>query len=260
MNSPLRSPIRRRGITLRQIAPNAVTAMALCFGLTAMRYAISAEWERAVVAIVLAGVLDGLDGRIARMLRGESRFGAELDSLSDVIAFGVSPAIVLYLWSLQTMPKFGWIGALFLALCCALRLARFNANIDNADQPLKAAGFNMGVPAPAGAGLALLPVLTWFSTEWLIVRDWRIVLPWTIMVAFLMVSSVPTIGWKRLRVPRALRLFAIGAAGMIAALLLTAPWPMMLALVLGYIVLLPIGWLSYRTIKRRRERAPAAEG
>jgi CDP-diacylglycerol--serine O-phosphatidyltransferase len=259
LNVPLRSPIRR-GITLRQIAPNAVTAMALCFGLTAMRYAMSAEWERAVVAIVLAGVLDGLDGRIARMLRGESRFGAELDSLSDVIAFGVSPAIVLYLWSLQTMPKFGWIGALFLALCCALRLARFNANIDNADQPLKAAGFNMGVPAPAGAGLALFPIFVWFSTGWDFVRDWRLVLPWAIMTAFLMVSSVPTIGWKRLRVPPSLRLFAIGGAGMIAALLLTAPWPVLLALALGYIVLLPVGWISYRTIKRRREQAPPAAG
>lgn len=259
MNHPYDSPIRR-GITLRQIAPNAVTAMALCFGLTAMRYAMSAEWERAVVAIVLAGVLDGLDGRIARMLRGESRFGAELDSLSDVIAFGVSPAIVLYLWSLQAMPKFGWIGALGLALCCALRLARFNANIDNADQPMKAAGFNMGVPAPAGAGLALLPILIWFSTGWDIVRDWRVVLPWTIAVAFLMVSSVPTLGWKRLRVPPSLRLFAIGGAGMIAALLLTAPWPVLLALVLCYLVLLPFGWASYVTIKRRREQqVPAGE-
>jgi len=259
LNRPYDAPIRR-GITLRQIAPNAVTAMALCFGLTAMRYAMSAEWERAVVAIALAGVLDGLDGRIARMLRGESRFGAELDSLSDVIAFGVSPAIVLYLWSLQAMPKFGWIGALGLALCCALRLARFNANIDNADQPMKAAGFNMGVPAPAGAGLALLPILIWFSTEWDAVRDWRVVLLWTIAVAFLMVSSVPTLGWKRLRVPPSLRLFAIGGAGMIAALLLTAPWPVLLSLVLCYLVLLPYGWARYGAIRRRREQqAPAGE-
>src|SRR6185503_12900627 len=145
-------PQRRltRGIPLRALAPNAVTALALCFGLTGVRFAISGAWEQAVLCVLLAGVLDGLDGRIARLLKGESRFGAELDSLSDVIAFGVSPAIVLYLWSLQAMPKFGWIGALGLALCCALRLARFNANIDNADQPMKAAGFNMGVPAPAG--------------------------------------------------------------------------------------------------------------
>lgn len=112
------------------LAPNAVTAMALCFGLTGVRYGIAMEWERAVACIVLAGVLDGLDGRIARLLRGESRFGAELDSLSDVIAFGVAPTLILYLWSLQAMPKIGWIFALAHALSCALRLARFNANID----------------------------------------------------------------------------------------------------------------------------------
>jgi CDP-diacylglycerol--serine O-phosphatidyltransferase len=228
--------------------------MALCFGLTGMRYAMTAEWERAAVAIVLAAVLDGIDGRIARMLHGESRFGAELDSLSDVIAFGVSPAIILYLWSLQAMPRFGWIGALGLALCCALRLARFNAQIDVADQPMKLAGFNMGVPAPGGAGLALLPLFLWFSTGWEEARDWRLILPWTIIVAFLMVSNLPTIGWKRLRVPPSLRLFAIGAAGMVAALLLTAPWPVLLAMSLTYLALLPIAFFSYARIMRQRAR------
>lgn len=251
-----RLPMRSRGITLRQVAPNAVTAMALCFGLTGMRFAMSAEWEKAVFAIVLAAVLDGIDGRIARMLHGESRFGAELDSLSDVIAFGVSPAIILYLWSLQAMPRFGWIGALGLALCCALRLARFNANIDNANQPLKLAGFNMGVPAPAGAGLALLPVFLWFSTGWDMARDWRVILPWAVLVAFLMVSDLPTLGWKRMRVPPSLRLFAIGAAGMIAALLFTAPWPVLTALAVAYLVMLPVGWASYARIRRRRARLP----
>lgn len=244
-----------RGITLRQVAPNAVTAMALCFGLTAMRYGMSAEWEKAMLAIVLAAVLDGVDGRIARMLHGESRFGAELDSLSDVIAFGVSPAIILYLWSLQEMPRFGWIGALGLALCCALRLARFNAQIDMADQPLKLAGFNMGVPAPAGAGLALMPVYLWLSTGWSVVRDWRLVLPWAILVALLMVSNLPTLGWKRMRVPPALRLLAIGAAGMIAALLFTAPWPVLTGLSLLYLVLIPVAWANYSRITRQRARA-----
>ncbi len=143
------------------------------FGLTAIRFAIMGDnqqlvpvnrpstwfWELAVGAIVFAGVLDGMDGRIARLLRAESRFGAELDSLSDAIAFGVSPAILLYLWSLQEMPRFGWIACLALALSCVLRLARFNANLDVIDQPRKLAGFNTGVPAPAGAGIALMPVL-----------------------------------------------------------------------------------------------------
>ena len=163
----------RRGISLRAVAPNAVTALALCFGLTGIRFAISAagadphpgDWERAIGAIVIAGMLDGIDGRIARLLKGESRFGAELDSLSDVIAFGVSPAIITYLWSLQNFPQFGWICALALAVCCALRLARFNAAIDAEEQPHKSAGFFTGVPAPAGAGLVFMPLYL-YAQEW----------------------------------------------------------------------------------------------
>ncbi|HEX8215929.1 MAG TPA: phosphatidylcholine/phosphatidylserine synthase, partial [Allosphingosinicella sp.] len=123
----------RRGIPLRAVVPNAVTALALCVGLSGVRFAIAGEWERAVYAIVIAAVLDGMDGRIARMLKGQSRFGAELDSLSDVIAFGVSPAIILHLWSLQHWPRFGWMFALAYAVCAALRLARFNAMIDVKD-------------------------------------------------------------------------------------------------------------------------------
>lgn len=245
------------GITLRQVAPNAVTAMALCFGLTGVRWAMSAEWERAAVAIVLAAVLDGLDGRIARLLKCESRFGAELDSLADVIAFGVSPAIILYLWSLEMVPRFGWLGALCLALCCALRLARFNASIDTLDQPMKAVGFNMGVPAPAGAGLALIPLFLWFSTGWEWVRDWRLVLPWVLVVAFLMISNLPTLGWRRLRLPASLRLFAIGVAGLGAAMLMIAPWPTLLAIALGYAALIPFGWASWSRIRRQRARVRA---
>lgn len=243
-----------RGITLRQVAPNAITAMALCFGLTAMRYGMSGEWDRAILAIVFAAVLDGVDGRVARLLHGESRFGAELDSLSDVIAFGVSPAIILYLWSLEAMPRFGWIGALALALCCALRLARFNAQIDVADQPLKLAGFNMGVPAPAGAGVALLPVYVWLSTGWEVARDWRLVLPWAIATALLMVSNLPTLGWKRMRLPQSMRLMAIGAAGIVAALLFTAPFPVLTGLTIVYLALLPAGWMIYGRIRRQRAR------
>lgn len=241
----------RRDISLRQVAPNAVTAMALCFGLTAMRYGISSEWEKAVAAIIFAGVLDGIDGRIARLLHSESRFGAELDSLSDAIAFGVSPAILLYLWSLQTMPRFGWVVVLGLALSCALRLARFNANFDVIDQPRKIAGFMTGVPAPAGAGLAMLPLYGWFVTGMDIFRDWRVVAPWIVLTSFLMISSLPTLGWKRLRVPHGWRLFAIFAAGLFAAMLMVAPWISLLAITLGYLALIPVGMISYARVKRR---------
>ena len=128
------------------------------------RFAIGGIGSGRSAAIILAGVLDGLDGRIARLLRAQSRFGAELDSLSDNIAFGTAPALILFLWSLAEAPRFGWIAALALAVCCALRLARFNARIDVAEQPHKSAGFNTGVPAPAGAGLAFVPIYLWLIT------------------------------------------------------------------------------------------------
>ena len=154
---PIRRPLPdrlrlRRGLPLRAVAPNAVTALALCSGLSGIRFAIAERWELALMLVLVAGVLDGLDGRVARMLHGESRFGAELDSLSDAISFGVAPALILYLWSLQELPRFGWMASLMLAVFCALRLARFNANIDADEQPHKSAGFLTGAPAPGARG------------------------------------------------------------------------------------------------------------
>lgn len=243
----------RRGITLRMLAPNAVTAMALCFGLTGVRYGISGDWERAVLSIIFAGVLDGLDGRIARMLRGESRFGAELDSLSDSIAFGVAPALILYLWSLHAMPKFGWIFALAHALSCALRLARFNANIDAEQQPHKSAGFMTGVPAPAGAGLSFVPLYLWLVTGEDLFRAWYVVAPWTAFVAFLMISNIATYSWSALRLRKRIRLEVIAFAGLLAALLVTDPWLTLLLLCAVYVALIPFGIISYAKVVRTRE-------
>src|SRR5687767_6351584 len=162
--------------------PNAVTLLALCFGLTGVSLAIGGEWDKALACIVGAGVLDGFDGRIARLLKAQSKFGAELDSLSDNIAFGTAPALIVFLWSLQEAPRFGWIAALALAVCCALRLARFNARIDADLQPHKSAGFNTGVPAPVGAGLAFVPIYLWLIGEnepmRELFRSWQLVLPW----------------------------------------------------------------------------------
>lgn len=242
----------RRGISLRQVAPNAVTAMALCFGLTGIMFGIRGDWEKAVAAIIFAGVLDGLDGRIARLLKGESRFGAELDSLSDVIAFGVAPALVTYLWSLQFLPKFGWIIALAHAVCCALRLARFNANIDADDQPHKSAGFLTGVPAPAGAGLAFMPFYLWLSTGLDLFRSYYIVGPWVAVIAFLMISNVATFSWTSLRLRKNIRLEAIALAGLLSAALITAPWMTLLALGAVYLLLIPFGIASYAKVKRLR--------
>lgn len=240
----------RRGISLRQVAPNAVTAMALCFGLTGVRYAMAGAWEMAVVLVIVAGVLDGLDGRIARLLRGESRFGAELDSLSDSIAFGVTPALIMYLWSLQYLPKFGWVIALAHALTCALRLARFNARIDVDDQPHKLAGYLTGIPAPAGAGLVFVPLYAWFVTGEQIFREWYVVAPWTAFIAFLMISNIATFSWKALRLRRRIRLEAIAVAGLLAAAMVTALWQTLLFISLLYLAMIPFGVASYRKARR----------
>jgi CDP-diacylglycerol--serine O-phosphatidyltransferase len=248
----------RRGISLRAVAPNAVTALALCMGLSGMRFAIGGEWDRAVASIIIAGVLDGLDGRIARLLKGESRFGAELDSLSDVIAFGVSPAIILYLWSLQALPRYGWLFALGHAVCCALRLARFNAQIDASEQPHKSAGFLTGIPAPAGAGLALLPIYVWLWSGEETLRAVWIVAPWLALIAFLMISNVATYSWSSLRLRRTIRLEAIAGVALLGGALITAPWETLTVVAAIYLALIPFSLRSYARVRQRR--AAAARG
>ncbi len=260
MSLPPREPARK-GIPLRALVPNAVTVLALCSGLTGVRFAIAASqsgdgalWERALFFIIVAAVLDGMDGRIARMLNGQSRFGAELDSLSDVVAFGVSPAIILYLWSLQsdTLREFGWMFALALAVCAALRLARFNANIDVKEQPHKSAGFLTGVPAPAGAGLALLPVYLWLATGNDFFRAPALVAAWAGFSAFLMVSNIATFSWTSLRLRRHVRLGALVVIALVGAALFSAPWPTLSAMALVYVATIPFSVLAYARVRRRR--------
>lgn len=252
----------RRGIPLRAVVPNAVTALALCVGLTAVRFAIAGQWENAIYAIIAAAVLDGMDGRIARALKGQSRFGAELDSLSDVIAFGVSPAIVLHLWSLQQWPRIGWIFALAYAVCMALRLARFNARIDAEEQPHKSAGFLTGVPAPVGAGLLLLPIFLWLASgrQWTWLQDYRIVAPWAAVIAFLAISSIATFSWGSLRLRRNVRLEAIVVVGLLGGALFSAPWETLSFVAIVYLALIPFSVRSYAKVKRRRAAAPTAGG
>ncbi|PZU08830.1 CDP-diacylglycerol--serine O-phosphatidyltransferase [Sphingomonas sp.] len=253
-----RARLMRRGLPLRAIPPNATTALALCFGLTGVRFAISGEWEKAVAVIIVAGVLDGLDGRIARLLKGESRFGAELDSLSDVIAFGVSPAIILYLWSLSYVPKYGWVIALMHAVCCALRLARFNAQIDSEAQPRREAGFLTGIPAPAGAAMALLPLMLWLTTGDMLFQRTYLVAPWTILVALLMISQLPTYSMGSFRLRQEWRVPALLLIGLLGTSIVTAPWGTLSALIAVYALAIPFATRSYRLVKARRARGPAA--
>jgi CDP-diacylglycerol--serine O-phosphatidyltransferase len=208
------------------------------------------RWENAVAAIVIAGVLDAMDGRIARMLKGESRFGAELDSLSDVIAFGATPALIIYMWVMQDMPRFGWTISVFFVLCAALRLARFNAQIDTDNKPHKSAGFNTGVPSPPGAALALLPMMIWFETgaEW--VRDYRLLAPWLLLCAFLMVSNVATYSWSSIKIRRSLRFMALAAVSLFVATLVAAPWVALIGVGILYAGMLPFSMMSYARIKK----------
>lgn len=245
------------GLPFRAFPPNAITALALCCGLTGVRYGFTEDWERALGFIILAGVLDGMDGRVARLLRAQSKFGAELDSLSDNIAFGTAPALIVFFWSLQFAPRFGWTVALALAVCCALRLARFNARIDADDQPHKSAGFNTGVPAPVGAGLAFVPLFLWLVTEDAVFRHWSVVMPWTLFVAGLLISSLPTFTWTSLRIRRSWRLPALAGVVLLGAALLNEPWLTLLAVSVMYLVLIPFSIAAYGRVRRRRSAGAA---
>ena len=246
------SPTEGQGLSLRAFIPNAVTVLALCAGLTGIRYGIAGEWEKAMIAIVVAGVLDGMDGRIARMLKANSKFGAELDSLCDNIGFGTAPALILFQWSLAKAPKFGWTVALALAISCALRLARFNSRIDADVQPHKSAGYNTGVPAPAGAGLAFAPIYLWLITANDMFRDWRLVMPWTLFVAVLMISAIPTFSWTSIRIRKSWRVAALAGIALVAAALINEPWITLLLVSLAYLVSVPLSLASYARVKRRR--------
>ena len=261
------APLRDRrgrlpgGLTLRALVPNAITAGALCVGLTGIRFAIAGEYDKAVMLVIFAGVLDGIDGRAARLLKAQSRFGAELDSLADSISFGVAPALILYLWTLQSLPSVGWFAALAFAICCVLRLARFNARLDAQDQPHKSAGFLTGVPAPVGAGLAFLPLYLWVASgkEELFASP-ILVSGWLVLIAFLMISSLPTLSWGRLRPRRSIRLEVIALAGLLLAALATETWLTLVAICLAYLLLIPVGLAIYARVRRQRAvRLPVGE-
>jgi CDP-diacylglycerol--serine O-phosphatidyltransferase len=243
------------GLPLRAFIPNAMTVLALCLGLSGVRFGIDGRWEMALAAIVGAGVVDGMDGRIARALRAQSKFGAELDSLSDNIAFGTAPALLLYFWSLKFAPHFGWIAALALAVSCALRLARFNARIDAVNQPHKSAGFNTGVPAPVGAGLAFVPIYLWLITGDTLFQAWQLVMPWIVFVAILMISSIPTFTWSSIRIRKSWRIMALAGVALLGAALISEPWLTLLAISAVYLAVLPFSIAAYARVKRRRAAA-----
>src|SRR5438132_3900163 len=188
---------RFRLIPVRTLVPNLMTLLALCAGLTAIRLAVEDKLEWAVAAIVFAATLDGIDGRVARMLKGTSRFGAELDSLADFVNFGVAPALILYFWGLHELGHAGWIAAMVFAICAGLRLARFNVMIDDPNRPAWAGNFFVGMPAPGGAITVLLPIYLYFLGMPRVSLVAPVTLIYTLAIAFLMVSRLPVFSGKR---------------------------------------------------------------
>jgi CDP-diacylglycerol--serine O-phosphatidyltransferase len=254
----LRLPKRRfRRIPVRTLVPNVITLLALCAGLTAIRMAFENRYVLALAAIVFAAFLDGIDGRLARFLKGTSRFGAELDSLADFVNFGVAPALILYFWGLHALKSAGWIAAMVFAICAALRLARFNVMVDDPDKPAWASNFFVGVPAPAGAITVLLPIYVALlpRSE---VLNW-LTLVYTLAIASLMVSRLPVFSGKRVgtRVPPEMVGPAVVVAVLFIALLIAYPWIILTAGTLAYLGALPFGYLSYRGYERRTRESRA---
>ncbi|MAA98311.1 MAG: CDP-diacylglycerol--serine O-phosphatidyltransferase [Stappia sp.] len=254
---------RFRRVPLRMVLPNLVTLLALCSGLTAIRMAIETRWDYAIGAIVIAAVLDALDGRVARLLKGTSRFGAELDSLADFVNFGVAPALILYSWLLQEVRSIGWIAALVFAISAALRLARFNVSIDDPNKPAWAVHFFTGVPAPAGALAVLLPVYLEFVG---LLPHWTELAPivaiYVVVIALLMVSRLPTFSGKKFgaRIRRDLVLPLFVAAVLVVALLVSYPFEMLALGATAYLVSIPVAYRWHAKFASGAADGPPEDG
>ena len=253
---------RYKGPSFNRVLPNVLTMLGLCAGLTGIRFSLDGRFDAAVIAIMVAAVIDGLDGRIARLLKGTSRFGAEFDSLADFLCFGVAPAFMLYLWSLDRLGGVGFIPSLMFAVCMALRLARFNAALDSAPAaPKYTAGFFTGVPAPAGALVALFPIFLGLESR-IIGLQWvdnlshnpAVVALILIGTALLLVSTLPVWSFKNFKVPAPAVLPILLGTGVYAAFMLAEPWAALALAGFIYVGMLPF---SMRSFRRLREEADA---
>ena len=230
---------RLKGLSLNRMIPNMVTLLALSAGLTAIRFALDGRWEHAVLAVVAAAILDALDGRVARLLKGASKFGAELDSLSDFVCFGVAPALILYLWTMRDAGKLGWVLVMLFTICCGLRLARFNVMLEDPDAPVWKNRFFSGIPAPMGGLLVLLPLV--FSLQ---VGDGLFRQPWVagvflLVLAGMMVSTIPTFSFKKLKVSRKWILPTMLITGGVGVSVINAPWVSLSLMGVAYITTIP---------------------
>ncbi|HZP74893.1 MAG TPA: CDP-diacylglycerol--serine O-phosphatidyltransferase [Pseudolabrys sp.] len=244
---------RFKAIPVRTLVPNVITLLAICAGLTAIRVAVEGKFDLALAAIVFAALLDGIDGRVARMLKGTSKFGAELDSLADFVNFGVAPGLILYFWGLQELKSAGWIVALVFAICAGLRLARFNVMAEDPSRPAWTGNFFTGIPAPAGAITVLLPIyLNFLGASRGPLAIW-LTFFYTLIIALLMVSRLPVFSGKRVgkRVPPEFVLPVFVVVVLFFALLISYPWAVLTVGSLIYLGCLPLGWMSYRQYQRK---------
>ena len=244
-----------KSLPFRKIAPNIVTMLALCAGVTSIRYSISADWMKAVLCIFIAALFDGLDGRVARMLKGSTKFGAELDSLSDFVSFGVAPAILLYQWSLFSLPKFGWFFCLLMSIGMAMRLARFNTMLDEEPQPVYWQYFFVGVPAPAAAALTMMPVMISFDFpefNWLL-RSHGFCATLLCVVTFLMVSRIPTVSTKKMKVPTYMFMPMMLIVALFATFIITQPWVTLGVMTMLYALSIPVGVWAFIKAKKAYE-------
>src|SRR5262245_12089014 len=249
-----------RGFSINRLIPNVITLAALCAGLTAIRFALQGQFRLAVIAIIVAAIFDALDGRVARRLGVTSQFGAELDSLSDFLCFGVAPALVLYMASLKDGGALGWVVTLMFPICSALRLARFNTGLlTDTPPPAWTGSYFTGVPAPAGAMLALIPLLVSFEADSAWPRHPLVVGVVLVGVGGLMVSRLPTFSFKKGRVPRHLVLPSLLGAALVMGVVASSPWIGLSLLGLVYVSLIPYSWMTYQRQARQDREGAGAE-
>ena len=240
-------------ISINRMIPNILTLLALASGLTAMRFAFQERWELAVLAIAVAAIFDALDGRIARLLRGVSKFGAELDSLSDFVCFGVAPAMILFLWSLQEAGRGAWVLVMLYTMCMGLRLARFNVASDDEDAPEWRAHFFTGVPAPAGAGLVLFPMILSFLAGDQFFRSPWIVSAFLFCIGAMLVSAIPTYSFKNVAIPRQHFLVTMMTVALVIALFTSMPWLCLSTILVIYLAAIPLSIRSHRRYENGEE-------
>ena len=236
----------------RVILPNMLTLIGVCIGLTSIRFALDGRYEFAIIAIIIAAVIDGLDGRIARLIKGTSKVGKELDSLTDMISFGVAPAFIMYFWKLNELGRFGWLVCLIYVICVALRLARFNVNTGG--EPSWRDNFFEGVPSPAGGILVLTPLIFSMSSIEVFKIDYAIIVPiFFIVTSFLLISKFPSYSFKKIVIQRKATIFLLFGIVLFFGLLLIYPFNVISISAMIYLTLLPISFLHYQKLKKENE-------